>query len=257
MEGASDAGSALRSAEVVLPCSAAIAASSLRRCPTAATPISFKSLAVSSGSTEPSTPLSRNAGSYWSRPSSRSQAATSVTSRSCPPGPRPGLPRAATAALPEPMRPSRPSGTFPGVGMSVCPEWRMRQGARDGPLDAQLTGLTVREGSLGRHARCKLGSQRQVSRRRCPPASGRPANRRGRTVDRPGGESGENNGMDLVDWTGQVPGFGEEPRSGERCPPSLRLSSIKVGARTAAKPAPFSARHRCGECCAKDRLEQR
>jgi hypothetical protein len=63
-------------------------------------------------------------------------------------------------------------------------------------------------------------------------------------------------GSDLVDWIGQVPSSGEKPPSGERRPPSLRQSSIKVGAETVAKPAPFSAGHRCGDCCEKGRLEQ-
>jgi hypothetical protein len=66
----------------------------------------------------------------------------------------------------------------------------------------------------------------------------------------------ENNGMHLVDWIGQVPSSGEKSPSGERRPPSLRQSSIKVGAQTAAKPAPFSVGHRCGERGAKGRLER-
>ena len=48
--------------------SAAIASSSLRRWPTAATPSSFRSSAVSLGRTSASTSLSRNACSYWLKP---------------------------------------------------------------------------------------------------------------------------------------------------------------------------------------------
>jgi hypothetical protein len=48
--------------------SAAIAASDLRRWPTEVTPMLIRSSAVSSGSTSPSTSLSRNAGAYCSSP---------------------------------------------------------------------------------------------------------------------------------------------------------------------------------------------
>ena len=58
--------------------SAAIAARSLRRWPTEVTPMLIRSSAVSSGSTSPSTSLSRNAGAYCSSPSPRSHAAMSM-----------------------------------------------------------------------------------------------------------------------------------------------------------------------------------
>ena len=125
--------------------SAAAAASSLRRCPTAATPISFRSSAVRSGSTEVSTRLSRNAASYWPRPRPCSQAPTSVTGRpsaarapsrsrrsAARSPPRPASPPAATNVLPGPLRPSRPSGAppFEAPARTYAPERRMRQGAR-------------------------------------------------------------------------------------------------------------------------------
>ena len=55
-----------------------MAASSLRRWPTEATPSPLRSSAVSSGRTSASTSLSRNACSYWPKPSPRSQAPTST-----------------------------------------------------------------------------------------------------------------------------------------------------------------------------------
>ena len=58
--------------------SAAIAASSLRRCPTLVTPSSLRSSPVSCGRTSASTALSRNAVSYYPRPRLLSQAATST-----------------------------------------------------------------------------------------------------------------------------------------------------------------------------------
>ena len=67
----------------------------------------------------------------------------------------------------------------------------------------------------------------------------------------------ENNGMHLVDWIGQVPRSGEKPPSGERFPPSFRPSSIKVGAGTAAIPAPQRDRCPSGEWFDRSRLEQR
>ena len=57
---------------------AAMAASSLRRWPSEATPRSLRSSAVSSGRTSASMSLSRNACSYWPKPSPRSQAPTST-----------------------------------------------------------------------------------------------------------------------------------------------------------------------------------
>src|SRR5689334_11709291 len=56
-----------------------MASSSLRRWPTAATPISFRSSPVSRGRTSGSTSLSLKACSYWPRPSPRSQAPTSTS----------------------------------------------------------------------------------------------------------------------------------------------------------------------------------
>src|SRR5215203_675588 len=51
---------------------------------------------------------------------------------------------------------------------------------------------------------------------------GEPAPRTGRVACR------ENNGMDLVDWIGQVPRSGEDPSLGERFPTSFRERSIKA-----------------------------
>src|SRR4051812_2092891 len=56
-----------------------MASSSLRRWPTAATPISFRSSAVSRGRTSVSTSLSLKACSYWPSPSARSQDPTSTS----------------------------------------------------------------------------------------------------------------------------------------------------------------------------------
>src|SRR5262249_28228621 len=58
--------------------SEAIAARSLRRWPTEATPMLIRSSDVSSGSTSPSISLSRNAGAYRSSPTPRSHATTSM-----------------------------------------------------------------------------------------------------------------------------------------------------------------------------------
>src|SRR5262249_31171903 len=58
---------------------AAMASSSLRRSPTNPTPRSFKSSAVKLGRTVSSILFSRNAASYSSRPSLRSQPPTSMT----------------------------------------------------------------------------------------------------------------------------------------------------------------------------------
>ena len=58
---------------------AAIASSSLRRCPTMLTPSSFRSSAVRLGRTVSSISFSRNAASYLSRPRLRSQTTTSMT----------------------------------------------------------------------------------------------------------------------------------------------------------------------------------
>ena len=57
---------------------AAMALSSLRRCPTASTPNSFKSSAVKLGRTESSIAFLRNAASYCSRPRLRSQTPRSI-----------------------------------------------------------------------------------------------------------------------------------------------------------------------------------
>ena len=56
----------------------AIASRSLRRCPSAATPSSFRSSAVRLGRTVSSISLSRNAASYFPRPRPRSQTTTSM-----------------------------------------------------------------------------------------------------------------------------------------------------------------------------------
>jgi hypothetical protein len=71
--GASDNGVALASAR-----KAAMASSSLRRCPTNPTPSSFKSSAVKLGRTVSSILFSRNDASYYSRPSLRSQPPRSM-----------------------------------------------------------------------------------------------------------------------------------------------------------------------------------
>jgi hypothetical protein len=55
---------------------------------------------------------------------------------------------------------------------------------------------------------------------------------------------------------GPPPSFGESPPYGERIPPSFRLSSIKVGARTAAKPAPERGLPWHREWLGRNRLEQ-
>ena len=62
---------------------AAIAASSLRRCPIDVMPSPVRSSAVSSGSTAPSMSLAAKAGAYCPRPSPPSQSATS-TGTFCP-----------------------------------------------------------------------------------------------------------------------------------------------------------------------------
>ena len=71
------------SAEGALPLAsarrAAIASSSLRRCPSAATPSSFRSSAVRLGRTVSSISFSRNAASYFPRPRLRSQTTMSMT----------------------------------------------------------------------------------------------------------------------------------------------------------------------------------
>ena len=70
------------SAEGALPLAsvrrAAIASSSLRRCPSAATPSSFRSSAVRPGRTVSSISFSRNAASYLPRPRLRSQTTMSM-----------------------------------------------------------------------------------------------------------------------------------------------------------------------------------
>jgi hypothetical protein len=58
---------------------AAMASNSLRRCPSAATPSSFRSSAVRFGRTVSSISFSRNAASYFPRPRLRSQTTTSMT----------------------------------------------------------------------------------------------------------------------------------------------------------------------------------
>ena len=60
---------------------AAMALSSVRRCPTMPTPISFKSSAVRLGRTVSSIAFSRNAASYCSRPRLRSQPPRSMVVR--------------------------------------------------------------------------------------------------------------------------------------------------------------------------------
>jgi hypothetical protein len=73
---------------------AAMASSSLRRCPTGPTPRSFKSSAVNLGRTASSISLSRNTASYRSMPSLRSQLPTSMTTplvRLPPNDPRGGI----------------------------------------------------------------------------------------------------------------------------------------------------------------------
>src|SRR4051794_34145282 len=64
--------------EAVLLRSAEIAASNLRRCPTRSTPMSLRSSAVSSGNTDASIALSRNAWSYCCNPRPWSQLAMST-----------------------------------------------------------------------------------------------------------------------------------------------------------------------------------
>src|SRR4051812_13562338 len=57
---------------------ATIASNRRRRWRIKLTPMSFSSSPVSVGNTSASTPFSRNAASYWSRPRARSQTATSI-----------------------------------------------------------------------------------------------------------------------------------------------------------------------------------
>ena len=239
------------------PRSAAMAASSLRRCPTAATPISFRSSAVSSGSTSASTPLSRNAASYWPRPRPRSHAATSVTGRSsAAPASSRTRPSAATRRpgrgqdrrQPPPVRDpcghrAPPALTLRGAGMNVRAERRMRQGAaRYGPRMPGGPELAVGAGPpMPRAARARGSAADFASavstgkRSTCEPAP---------THGRAAGRRKKNNGMDLVDWIGQVPSSGEQRPSGERFPPSFRLGSIKVGAQKPAEHAPQRVRAR-------------
>lgn len=68
MAGALGLSSDSRSLAFASPRSAAMASSSVRRCPTRPTPKSFKSSAVKHGRTLSSIALSRNAASYCSRP---------------------------------------------------------------------------------------------------------------------------------------------------------------------------------------------
>ena len=81
-----------------------MASSSLRRWPTAATPISLRSSAVSLGRTSASISLSRNACSYRPKPSPRSQAPTSTPSPVRARSP----PRA--QSIPSRAGPTRPTG---------------------------------------------------------------------------------------------------------------------------------------------------
>jgi hypothetical protein len=67
----------------------------------------------------------------------------------------------------------------------------------------------------------------------------------------------KNNGMDLVDWSGQVPSSGEKPPSGERFPRSLPVRSIKVSTQKPAEPAPQRGRCPSREWLEEVRLEQR
>ena len=78
-----------------------------------------------------------------------------------------------------------------------------------------------------------------------------PAPRNGRAACR------KNNRMDLVEWTGRVPSSGEKRPSRERDPPSFRGRSIKLGVRTAAKPAAQRGRCPSRERSGEIRLEQR
>jgi hypothetical protein len=57
--------------------------------------------------------------------------------------------------------------------------------------------------------------------------------------------------------SGYPQGLETRPLSGEESRLSFRPRTLKVRAEQPAEPAPFNARHRCGECCAKGRLEQR
>ena len=86
--GAGDSGPCARSM-------AAMAASSLRRWPIEPTPKALRSSAVSSRSTSASMSLARNAGSYRSKPSPRSQAATSTALPPCESHALPAIYRAA------------------------------------------------------------------------------------------------------------------------------------------------------------------
>jgi len=91
---------------------AAIAASSRRRSPTAATPISFRSSVVSSESTSQLIAFSSKAGAYFSRPSPPNQSAMSTA-------PHEGENRSTGTADPDPLirkpgqGPEKGTGRFP------------------------------------------------------------------------------------------------------------------------------------------------
>jgi hypothetical protein len=133
-----------------------------------------------------------------------------------------------------------PSGVPPRAGLSSPALYR---GWRPPPGGAGRMKCTARarESATGFALAVSIGK-----RSSCEPA---PTNGRAACC--------KNNGMDLVDWTGQVSSSGEQRPSGERCPLSFRLSSIKIGARTPAKPAPQRDRCPSGEWFGRIRLEQR
>ena len=84
----------------------------------------------------------------------------------------------------------------------------------------------------------------------------------GRSTDEPTPTNGraarrKSNGIDLVDWIGGLPSFGEKRLSGERFPPSFRLGSIKVSTQKPAEPAPQRGRCPSREWLEEIRLEQR
>ncbi len=129
----------------------------------------------------------------------------------------------------------------------------MRQGAPPlPPADACRPELTVGAGPplphSGQAREPAAGSAPAVPTGKRSPCEPAPTNARA--------ARSKNNGMHLVDWICGLPSSGEDPPSGEHSPRSFRMSSIKVHARTAAKPAPSGADHHCRDWFGGSRLEQ-
>ncbi len=136
--------------------------------------------------------------------------------------------------------------------MNVCAQSRTRQGASPlgrGHLPAG-SGRPGRAPQLPGTARARESAAGFAS---VAPTGGRSTSGPASANDR--ADCWKINGMHLVDWIGQVPRSGEKPRYRERFPPSFRHRSIKLRARTPAKPAPGSAGHQRRERFGEIRLE--